>query len=322
MDNTFEKAVEWIHSHTVSDNKGIMVTDKQCFIYPEVTGYYIPSLLNIGEVELAKSYAKSLCKLQHDDGAWYDAFEENPMMFDTGQILKGLLAIRSYLPEVDYNILKGIEWFFSCLSAEGRLSHEGNQWPDETHSSELILLYALSPILEAGSVFNKPEYSQKVNTIIEYYLKNYREKIVNFSMFSHFYAYVVEAMVDCGREEIAKEAMANMEKYVKSNGAIYGYNNVKWYCSTAMFQFAVIWYKLGEKEKADKTFHFACSLQNPSGGWYGSYTNTSIGKKLNRVWTKLGLSRPMYLKDEEISWAVKYYLDAKVLKDKAEKLGK
>lgn len=314
----FQKAIEWIHRHTIGENEGITVTDRQQFVYPEVTGYYIPSLISIGEIELAKSFAEHLCSIQNENGAWFDAFDENPMIFDTGQILKGLMAVREYLPEVESHLIKGIEWLLSCMTEEGKLSHEGNLWEDETHSCELILLYTLSPILEAAKVFARPDYTDKVNKILDYYLDTRYDQIIHFSMFSHFYAYVVEALIDCGREEVARLAMKNLEPYVKSNGAIYGYNNVKWYCSTAMFQFAVIWYKLGEKEKADRSFAYACSRQNPSGGWYGSYANTELGKKMNRIWQKLRLSRPMYLKDEEISWAVKYYIDAKVLKDRSE----
>lgn len=40
----FEKAKKWIIRHTI-DNKGIAVTSKQRRIYPEVTGYFIPTLL-------------------------------------------------------------------------------------------------------------------------------------------------------------------------------------------------------------------------------------------------------------------------------------
>lgn len=319
METTYNKAKQWIYNNTVENDGGIAISDKQVILYPEVTGYYIPTLINIGEIDLAKKFAIRLCEKQKEDGSWYDAKDEKPYIFDTGQILKGLMAIRKYLPSVKENVIKGIEWMLSCVNSEGKFVNPVHYpWADESVASDLILLYTLSPILEASKAFNKPEYESFVNKIIDCYTKHNYDKIVNYSMFSHFYAYVIEALVDCGRTEIAKIAMHNLEKYVRSNGAIYAYNNVKWYCSTAMFQFAIIWYKLGDKKNADNTFNYACSLQNKTGGWYGSYTNTKIGSHMNRLWAKIGLSRNMYMKDEEISWAVKFYFDAKLLKDESD----
>lgn len=319
-DTTFEMAIQWIHHNTTSEKRGIVITNVQRSLYPEVTGYYIPSLLYAGEVELAKSFAKTLCDIQKSDGSWYDANDKDPFIFDSGQILKGLIAIRDLMPEVDSHIIRGIDWMLSNMNHEGRLVQpDSSLWgQDDTHCDELIHIYALSPILEAAKVFNRPDYAEKVNKILDYYILNYRERIVHFSLFSHFYAYVIEGLIDCGRIEIAKEAMVNFEPYRKANGALCAYNNVNWVCSTAMFQFAIIWYKLGDKEKADRTYQYACSLQNPSGGWYGSYANSKLAYYSNRLWAKLKLTRTMYLKDEEISWAVKFYLDAKRYKELSE----
>ena len=87
-----------------------------------------------------------------------------------------------------------------------------------------------------------------------------------------------------------------------------------------MFQFAITWYKLGEKDKADKTFEYAASLQNETGGWYGCYGVTTAENRKNAWLARLGLKREraIYLADEEISWAVKFYLDAKYYKELSE----
>ena len=310
----FDGAIKWIHNNNV-DGNGIVVTSKKRIIYPEVTGYYIPSLLYAGEEELAKSFAKYLCSTQKPDGSWYDADNKNPFIFDGGQILKGLVAIRDLMPEVDDHIIKGIDWILSNMNDEGRLVQPNTDvWgTNDSHVNDLIHLYAISPILEAAKIFNRPDYTEKINTVIDYYTSHNRERIVNYTLFSHFYAYVIEGLIDCGRPELSIIAMKNLEKYRLENGAVTAYNNVDWYCSTALFQYAIIWYKLGDKEKADKTFEFACSLQNPTGGWYGSYAPNTIS------YVKARLSRNMYIHDEEISWAVKFYLDAKKYKEMSEK---
>lgn len=317
-----QKAIEWIHNNTVDNGSGIAISNKQKKLYPEVSGYFIPSLLNIGEIELAESFAKHLCSIQEQNGAWYDAEGETPQIFDSGQILKGLISIRNYLPEVDKNIIRGSDWILSTINEEGRLvqPNEEGRWND-SYCNELIFIYSLSPILDSAKLFNKPEYIEKVNKVLDYYIENRYEQIVNYSLFSHFYAYVLEGLIDCGRADIASEAMNNMVKFQKKNGSIPAFCNVDWICSTAMFQFAIIWYKLGDKKRGDLAYNYACSLQNETGGWYGSYAPTIFSYYSNRLLTKLRLSRSMYLKKEEISWAVKFFLDATYLKNNMETRG-
>jgi len=308
---TYEKAIGWIHNNTV-DDEGIIVASDKRIIYPEVTGYYIPSLLNAGEDVLAQNFAKKLCEIQHSDGSWYDSDDMNPFIFDTCQILKGLVAIRNIKPEVDGNIEKGIEWVFTNLQADGHLVQPNRDvWgEDDTHCNDLIHIYCMSPIIEAARIFNCPEWKEKANKVLDYYTSNYRERIVNYTLFSHFYAYVIEGLIDCGRVELAREAMNNFEQYRRPNGAVCAYNDVEWVCSTATFQFAIIWYKLGEKEKADKSFEYMCGLQNPSGGWYGSYYKSRFEEFGLRVRRKLGDRRLLYARTSEISWANKFFLDA------------
>lgn len=67
--DTYGKAINWIHNNTVENNGGIIVSSKKRVIYPEVTGYYIPSLLNAGEINLATTFAKKMCDMQKTDGS-------------------------------------------------------------------------------------------------------------------------------------------------------------------------------------------------------------------------------------------------------------
>ena len=97
------------------------------------------------------------------------------------------------------------------------------------------------------------------------------------------------------------------------------YNDVDWVCSTATFQFAIIWYKLGEKEKADLSYSYMCSLQNSTGGWYGSYIQPKTKEIWLRMLSKFKMTRYLYAYNEEISWANKFYLDATYYKKLSEK---
>lgn len=299
----YERAIEWIKNHSV-DGHAIMCTSERRKEYPEVTGYYIPTLVRWGYRELALNYAEWLLQAQKEDGSWYDTDDRAPYIFDTAQILKGLIAARELYKNtdtIDDAIQRGIDWILSCMTAEGQLVTPDKEcWGnDESMCSELIHLYCLSPLIEAGKLYHKEEYSEKAQLILNYYKENYLDKILNFSLLSHFYSYVIEALVDLGEEDLARSAMKQMETYQKKTGAISAYYNVDWTCSTGMFQMAVIWYKLGDFEHGEKTFQYACRLQNETGGWYGSYLSEDNEKEMNN-----------YFPLEEISWANKYFLDA------------
>lgn len=98
-----------------------------------------------------------------------------------------------------------------------------------------------------------------------------------------------------------------MEKYQEECGAVPAYNHVDWVCSTGLFQLASIWFRLGEIVRGNAAFQYACSLQNESGGWYGSYVSEKNPGEINTYFPK-----------SEISWAVKYFLDALYHKNLAE----
>ena len=312
--NSFNKALQWIANNTI-DDKGIAISSIERRIYPEVTGYYIPTLLKWGEKERACNFAKYLCAIQKADGSWYDSKDIAPYVFDSAQILKGLIAIRSIMPEVDSHIISGCNWILSNIQSDGRLTTPSKEaWGNsEDFCSELIHIYCLSPIKDAGKIFDKPEYMMAAEKILEYYKKAKIDKIKNFSLLSHFYAYVMEGLFDLGEIDLCRESMERLEKYRDRKGAIPGLKDVPWICSTGLFQLAIVWYKLGELEKGNSLFYYALKLQNKSGGWYGSYSAPGLLAKFYR-----GRWRQYYFAKAEISWAVKYFLDALALKEKLE----
>lgn len=315
---TYRKAVQWIKKNSI-DGKCIINNTLLPKGYPEVTGYYIPTLLRWGYRELAASFGAWLLDIQKNDGSWYDTDDTDPYVFDSAQILKGLVAIKrsireTGLPfvyteaELDERIQKGIDWIFSNMREDGRLiTPSETEWGEKRICSEVIHLYCLQPIAEAAEVYNRPDYQEKVQKILAYYKEQYMDDILNFGLLSHFYSYVIEALVDLGDIDLARKAMKTTEKLMDKIGFVPAYRDVHWCCSTGLFQQAIIWYKLGDVEHGDKAFKYACKLQNSSGGWYGSYVNPKYPDEKND-----------YFPDGEISWAVKYFLDAVYFKNKAE----
>lgn len=308
----YRKAIDWVKSNSL-DGKCIICNSNKKKGYPEVTGYYIPTLIRWGYKDLAKNYAKWLISIQQEDGSWMDTDGADPYIFDTAQILKGLISIREIFVEgyasIDASIKKGCEWIIGKMTEEGRLITPSTKcWGnDESVCSELIHLYCLSPIKQAALLFGELKYANAVEKISNYYISYYQSKILNFSLLSHFYAYVMEALLDLGFTDMCREAMAKIGEIQRPSGAVPAYNNVDWVCSTGIFQLALVWFRLGDIERGNKAFEYACKLQNDSGGWYGSYLSENNPNEENT-----------YFPFSEISWANKYFLDALYYKMQSE----
>lgn len=306
----YEKAIEWIKNNSVK-NEGIINSSNLKKSYPEVTGYFIPTLLDWGYRDLAITYGKWLCDIQKENGSWHDTEGSDPYIFDSGQVLKGLLAIRDSIVQteldfplsvekLDQKIRKGCDWILSCMNEAGRLvTPSENEWPDEHTISEAIHIYCLEPIYKAAAIYQEKSYKEKADKILNYYLSNYSEVINDFSLISHFWSYIMEGLVDVGRSDIARKSMQITKELQDEIGFVPAYKNEHWCCSTGLFQQAVVWYKLGDVESGNKAFDYGCRLQNESGGWYGGYPNPDYTNEV-----------PTYFPDYEISWAVKYFLDA------------
>lgn len=299
-----QKAKAWIYDHSISQ-KGVINTTETPISYPEVTGYYIPTLIKWGFRDLAVTYTEWLCSIQKSDGSWCDTFDKDSYVFDSAQILKGLLSVRDFMPKVDEYINRGCRWIMTQIEDSGRIPRpEYADWGANGVCSELIHLYCISPLMEAAEIFNNDSYRQAAKKVVNYYVTYRREEILDFSFLSHFYAYVMESLVDVGETELAREAMSKIAKLQKEDGSIPAFRNVNWVCSTGMFQFAVVWYKLGDIVHGDKALNYAAKLQNQSGGWYGSYSVIDDPSVIDiKNW-------PTYFPNAEISWAVKYFFDA------------
>jgi malonyl-CoA O-methyltransferase len=288
-ENSTDKAILWLLSNK-KDNEGIPISSQQKISYPEVTGYTIPTLYQLGEKQLAREWISWLMSIQQPDGSFCAVDGKTPYTFDTGQVIRGFVSAFDDCPAVEEPIKKACDWILTQIQPDGRLDTPstdawGNIADDRIH------LYVLPPLIEAGKILNEPKYIDNAHKVLEYY--KHKKDLTEFNTLSHFYAYIIEALCDLGEIDLAQVAMEQVATLQKPDGSVPAYKNVFWVCSTGLAQFALIWYKLGMKEQADRAMSYLEKIQNRSGGFYGGY-----GKGVN------------YFPKEEISWAVKFFLDA------------
>ena len=293
-----QKALAWIKDHVI-EGQGVAVSSQRRDAYPEVTGYLIPTLLSCGEHELAGRFALWLVDAQQTDGSFAPPQGRQGYAFDTGQVIRGWAAMLHRMPELETPLRRACHWIMETAdSRTGRLAVPPSRscWSlgKRGEVNEGIHLYALTPMLRAGEALNEPRYAQFVGKSRDYYLKN-----VNLTDFrqpnalTHFFAYIQEALLDLGCEDQARKGMASVAAYQQPNGAVPGYSDVKWVCSTGLAQLAQVWYRLMETQRADAAMKVLAALQNPSGGFFGSYGEGAD-----------------YFPAVEIPWSAKYAIEA------------
>ncbi|MFU2485940.1 prenyltransferase/squalene oxidase repeat-containing protein [Thauera sp. WH-1] len=289
---SYERAMDWFKANMVP-GQGIIVHTRQKVPYPEVTGYYIPTLYQWGETELARTCTRWLMSIQLPDGA-FPAPDGTPYTFDTAQIMRGLCAAIDDVPGTRESLRRASDWMLTQVAEDGRLMTPSTElWTGI--ASDLIHTYALPPLAEAGRLLNEPKYTEGARFVLEHY--KHRPDLVPFNRLTHFHAYAMEALCEMGELELAAQGMADVERVQRADGSIPAYPDVSWICSTGMAQYAIVWYTLGKREPADRAMAYLEKIQNKSGGFNGSYGE---GAK--------------YISGAEISWAVKYFLDAWRLK--------
>ena len=291
-----ERAMDWFREHMVA-GQGIIVHTKEPVPYPEVTGYFIPTLYNWGEQALARTCTRWLLSIQMPDGA-FPAPDGVPYTFDTGQVVRGLCAALNDMDDIEAPLRRACDWVVQQVAADGRLTTPSTElWTGI--ANDLIHTYVLPPLVQAGKVLGVPKYVDTAHTVLAYYKK--QEALVPFNRLSHFHAYAMEALCELGELDLASRGMADVERCQRRDGSIPAYPDVDWVCSTGMAQYAIVWYALGKRQQADLAIRYLEKIQNRSGGFYGSY-----GKGAK------------YIPGAEISWGVKYFLDATLLKLRAE----
>lgn len=291
VQNHAQKAIQWIKNHRAPGG-GILSHHKETRASQEVTGYLIPTLYRAGEKKLALELAGWEASMQRSDGAFTD-IHLKPYTFDTAQVVRGFLSVLPEAPELENPLRRACDWIVSQITPSGKIhTPDLASWtmPDGGLITDNVHLYVLTPLHDAGKKLNAGHYIQAAERALAYYKQ--QPGLIRFNVLSHFFGYIMEALVDLGETELARKGLAEAARLQQENGAVPAYPNVPWVCSTGLAQIAIAWCKLGMRKPAEKALRCLESLQNPSGGFYGGY-----GKHAN------------YFPKEEISWAVKYFLD-------------
>ena len=251
-------------------------------------------MLRYGETELAVRCLRWLAQVQQPDGSYLSP-EGLPLVFDTAQALRGLLAGIGLEKHAVGSARRAAEYIHRELLENGSGGLAKRLW---YRIPEGVDLYVLPALNRAGEVFHRPEYARAAHDYLGYYLRD--RPAPRPDILTHFLGYELEALIDLERADIAARSLTRVRKEQRPDGSVPGVGGASWVCTPGLAQLAVCWYKTGQWSAADRALEWLETRQEPSGGFLGSYGEKS--------W---------YFPDAEIPWAAKFYLDANLLRIRA-----
>jgi hypothetical protein len=306
--------------------------------YPETTGYIIPTLLDYSHRENYRSaretafeFGEWLLSIQSDDGSWNGGLhppdEQNPSVFNTGQILFGIIRLYKETGENRWreSAEKGAEWLAEHINDKGLWETGHYTGFNPTYYTRVawpMLLVADT----TNEVFVKEKAVQVLDRLIERKNKNDTFRGWGFEKdkpaFTHTIAYTLRGFLeasfllddwDCYGTKI-EPALEKVYKLAElNNGRLAGAYDQEWVptdyysCLTGNVQLAIClmrWYEhngdIRLLNAASKLIEYVSSTQ---------YENTPV-KSLNGA---VAGSKPIwgrYMMGRYPNWAAKFHADA------------
>ena len=307
--------------------------------YPETTGYLIPTLVRLAEVqndttfrELAESVGDWLLSIQQASGAWHGGLHPNPRgadsVFNTGQILKGLSSLyrATNSPRYEDALIRASRWLAAGVGDDGL-------WPAGDYAAEQTPSYYTEvawPMLEAwkdiGDDSIRDAATRFLDKVVERRLENGVISGWGFKTgepaYTHTIAYTIRGLQECARVlgsyekygEIAEKALdVLVRKAELSAGQLPGAfddswsGNKKYVCLTGNAQLAICMLILEARSPDLRLVNAAAKLLD----FVGSKQRTRMVPAGIRG--AVGGSYPLwgrYMFMRYPNWAAKYYCDA------------
>ena len=285
------EAVRWLHSHQQAGG-ALPVSSADRRPHPEVTAYCLPTLWRAGQPEMAERGLRWLLECQTEDGYWPGPDMRAPYWFDTaivaGSLLEMVFLEASWEGRCRPAIERALVWLERACpehSACVQTEHHDPAAPAEINLLGLAMLHSESPVLA---------------TVLHRWLGN-ADAVSCQGKMQHFYCYVVDAVARVNRQW-AWQIAAKFARAQALDGSLAAYYDdvsparvrsaVSWRCYPAVAQWAALWARLGYREPARRAVSFLHSRLTPYGGLTGG-------------------DGP-YFPAHELTWAVKYYVDARL----------
>lgn len=245
--------------------------------YPETTGYIIPTMFDYARAEEHRDFrdrairaADWILTVQLATGAFPGGFtdrEPHPIVFNTGQILQGL--VRAYEETADEKYLRAAEaagdWLTHTQDSDG--AWRKSTYRNQPHTYHTRVAW---PLLQLNQICPKASYVQAAEKHLHWAMSNqlpngwFQQNALYLerdSALTHSLAYAIRGLLESGlllsnQDFIssAKKASAVLLEQFQTTGALQASYDKDWAssdnyaCVTGNAQLAGIWLRLYETE--------------------------------------------------------------------------
>ncbi|MFC1944245.1 beta-L-arabinofuranosidase domain-containing protein, partial [Chloroflexota bacterium] len=326
--------------------------------YPETSGYIIPTLLKCARYldtpikdecrERALKIANWLVEIQLESGAYEGgpvagkkktlahrliSINRKPMVFDTGQVIRGLLAAYEETGEQRYleTSMAGADWMAGCQNNDG-------SWTDFTYNDigGVYHTYVDWPLIRLSQIYGERRFEETARRNLNWALSRQTTKgwFKNNAFFtdkpplSHTIGYATDGLLECGilignndyvqAATRAAEALRGTHWIEQGNGLFPGTLNEDWEskahysCLTGNAQISIIFLKLYEITRDRRYLSASGKINNT----LKAIQNIAFSNPGTRGGIKGSL--PVYgdyMAFTYPCWATKYYIDALLLEE-------
>jgi hypothetical protein len=337
-----QAAIEWIYrAQDATPDRGVShsyaIGSGWLRSYPETTGYIIPTLLNIdfltGDAEARKralEMADWELSARLDSGAIPSLVDQQPVVFDTGQVIFGWLRAHEVTGDARYleAATKAADWLIASLDPDGVWRKHGNPGTTGEHVYNVRTAWAM---IALSYRIGDPRYSDAMRPFLRWVLAQEKERgwfrqnclTDDRRPLLHTIAYTAQGLLESGAllddaEYIAasRRTAEELIKHVAPDGRMPGRFDdhwqpaAGWACLTGMAQASIVWQRLDKldnqtrySEIVRKVHMFLKHTQdlktrNPGirGGIRGSFPVNG-----------------QYLRYKVPNWATKFFIDALLL---------
>jgi hypothetical protein len=308
--------------------------------YPEVTGYMVPTLYDFAHetgndqaVIAAEQATRWLLSLQMPSGAFpagLSGGEARPSVFNTGQILQGLVRAHSETnrPETLQAAVAAGDWLITIQRPDGSWSGQG-AYQGVAHTYYSMVAWALAELSACAFPRDHGRYGLAAENNLDWVLSHFQPSgwidginLRGHPNYLHFIAYVLQGVLECGilrrRSDaihaVERSAWTLLRKFETNKYLMGAYEpdfkgGQHFTCLTGNAQMSCIWLRLFEATddlrylnaalKMNEMLKQLIPVRGPrgvAGGVSGSYP----------VW---GPYQPL----RYISWGCKFFADALLL---------
>jgi len=313
--------------------------------YPEVTGYLVPTLYDLAHANrndpaaaAAERAAQWLLSLQMPTGAFPGGLhgsDVNPSVFNTGQILQGLVraSTETNRPDIRQAAIAAGDWLIGMQQADGSWSGPA-AYQGAAHTYYSMVAWALAELSKHSDQRHDrgADYGRAAEKNLDWVLSHFRPSgwidginLRGHPNYLHFIAYVLQGVLECAIlrrrsdaiDAVAKSAWLLLRKFETNKYLSGAYEpdfkgGHRFTCLTGNAQMSSVWLRLFEvtgdlrylnaalkMNEMLKQLIPARGLRGIAGGVNGSYP----------VW---GRYQPL----RYISWGCKFFADALLLEQR------